>query len=249
MTISLRRNGHSPGMMSRVRAWLLGVKPEKLEAFMTLVQGYQPPRGRHNSLILGGPTSWTWNATIDDAHHGNRGAGLHADSHARQHALDSAADHTGTITDAQHGNRGAGLHADSHDRAHDMDSASDHNAATLGDLLRAGAGGAWEILGIDVDGKVLTVVAGLPAWADAPAVAVHGNEKHDPDFYPLDGTEVLTAPLSMQLMAPASEPAANAGNEGKLYYLTPGAAETGKIKQVMKNSTGAFELVLISIST
>jgi hypothetical protein len=53
----------------------------------------------------------------------------------------------------------------------------------------------------------------------------------------------------MQLMAPASEPEAIAGNEGKLYYLTPGASATGKIKQVMKNSTGAFEQVLISIST
>jgi hypothetical protein len=53
----------------------------------------------------------------------------------------------------------------------------------------------------------------------------------------------------MQLMAPASEPTAIAGNEGKLYYLTPGAGATGKIKQIMKNSTGAFEQVLISIST
>jgi hypothetical protein len=39
---------------------------------------------------------------------------LHADSHARLHALDSASDHSGTITDAQHGSRGSGLHADSH---------------------------------------------------------------------------------------------------------------------------------------
>jgi len=249
MAIKLRKNGHKSGVMTKVRAWLLGVDPEKLVAFQILLKGYRVPQGRHNSIIQGGPTSWSWVATIDDAHHGNRGAGLHADSHARQHALDSGADHTGTITDAQHGNRGAGLHADSHARQHSMVAAADHSAATLGDLLRAGAGGAWEILAIGSNGQLLTVVAGSPAWADAPAVAQHGNEKHTPDFYPLDGTEVLTAPLSMQLMAPASEPAANAGNEGKLYYLTPGGGATGKIKQIMKNSTGAFEQVLISIST
>jgi hypothetical protein len=130
-----------------------------------------------------------------------------------------------------------------------MDSASDHGAGTEGDLIYAGAGGVWTRRTIGGAGQVLTVVAGLPNWADAPAGAVHGNELHDPDFYPLDGSEVLTAPLSMQLMAPASEPTAVAGNEGKLYYLTPGASETGKFKQIMKNSTGAFEQVLISIST
>ena len=53
----------------------------------------------------------------------------------------------------------------------------------------------------------------------------------------------------MQLMDPANEPDAVAGNEGKLYYLTPGAGVTGKIKQIMKNSTGSFEQVLIAIST
>ena len=244
-----RRNGHKPGMMTRVRAWLLGVEPEMLAGIQTLLNGYRGSQRKGNSVIMGGPTSWTWNANIDDTHHGSRGAGLHADSHARQHALDSVDDHTGTITDAQHGARGADLHADSHARAHAMDSGSDHSAGTLGDLIRAGAAGAWELLGIDANGKVLTVVAGQAAWADAPAVAVHGNEKHEPDFYALDGTIVLTAPLSMHLMAPASEPTAIAGNEGKLYYLTPGAGEKGIIKQVMKNSTAAFELVQLGVST
>ena len=244
-----RRNGHKPGMMSWLRSKLLGVEPEKLEAFMTLVRGYHPPKGRHNSLILGGPTSWSWQATIDDTHHGSRGSGLHADAHARQHALDSAEDHTGAITDSQHGSRGPGLHADSHDRQHNMDSSNDHAAGTEGDLIYAAAGGAWTRRAIGSSGQVFTVVAGLPNWADAPAAAVHGNELHDPHFYPLDGTETLAAPLSMQLMAPASEPAANAGNEGKLYYLTPGTAEKGIIKQIMKNSTGAFEQVQIALST
>jgi len=38
-----------------------------------------------NSLIVGGPLGWSWEDTIDDAHHGSRGSGLHADSHGRQH--------------------------------------------------------------------------------------------------------------------------------------------------------------------
>jgi len=214
-----------------------------------LLNGYKGQKHKGNSMIMGGPTSWAWNATIDDTHHGTRGANLHTDSHARQHALDSAADHTGTITDAQHGSRGAGLHADSHARQHSMVSGSDHSVATLGDLLRAGAGGAWEILAIGANGQILRVVGGQPAWADVPAPADHGNEAHTPDFYALDGTIVLTAPLSMQLMAPASEPAANAGNEGKLYYLTPGTGAKGIIKQIMKNSTGAFEQVQVAVST
>jgi len=237
------------GVMTRFRAWLLGVTPDTFESIQVLLNGYRGSQRKGNSLIMGGPTSWQWYAEIDDTHHGNRGAGLHADSHARQHALNSAADHTGEITDAQHGSRGSGLHADSHNRQHSMDSASDHSAGVAGDLLRAGAGGAWERLGIGSDGQLLTVVSGAPDWADAPPVADHGNEKHTPDFYPLNGSETLTAPLSMQLMDPSNEPDAIAGNEGKLYYLTPGASETGKIKQVMKNSTGAFEQVLLAIST
>ena len=249
MNIGLGRNGHRPGMMTRVRAWLLGVESEKLEALQVLLKGYLVRSGKHNSIIQGGPTAWTWEAAIDDTHHGNRGADLHADSHARQHALSDALDHTGEITDTQHGTRGSDLHADSHARQHSMVSAPDHSAATLGDLLRAGAVGAWEILAIGTNGQLLTIVAGNPAWADAPAVAIHGNEKHDPDFYPLDGTEVLTAPLSMHLMAVASEPEAIAGNEGKLYYLTPAAEGKGVIKQIMKNSTGAWEQVQIAIST
>jgi|GEM_PF-2000234 len=244
-----RTNGHKSGLMTKLRAWLLGVEPEQLLAIQILLKGYQPSTRKSNSVIMGGPTSWSWQPTIDDDHHGNRGSGLHADSHARQHALDSADDHTGEITDAQHGSRGAGLHADSHNRAHDMDSGSDHNPGVAGDLVRAGAAGAWERLTIGANGQILTVVTGAPAWADAPPPGIHGNEQHDPDFYPLDGSEVLTAPLAMQLMAPASEPEAIAGNEGKLYYLTPEADEKGIIKQVMKNSTGAFERVQLAVSS
>ena len=249
MNISLRKNGHSPGMMTRARAWLLGVEPEAFVGIQTLLNGYKGSQHKGNSVIMGGPTSWSWNATIDDAHHGSRGAGLHADSHARQHALDSAADHTGAITDTQHGTRGANLHTDSHARQHNMDSASDHGAGTQGDLIYAAAAGAWTRRAIGGAGQLLAVVGGLPTWADAPATAIHGNEKHDPDFYPLNGTERLTAPLLMELMPVASEPTAVAGNEGKLYYLTPGAGGKGIIKQVMKNSTAAFELVQVAVST
>lgn len=242
-------DGRKIGLLDRMRAWLLGLPVDRYVAVRQVLAGYRGSRSPGNSVILGGPTSWQWVSTIDDAHHGSRGSGLHADSHARQHALDSADDHTGTITDAQHGNRGAGLHADSHARAHDMDSGSDHNAGVAGDLIRAGAGGAWERLAIGAAGQLLTVVAGAPAWADAPPVADHGNEKHAPDFYPVDGTQALTAPLTMQLMDPINEPAATAGNEGKLYYLTPGAGAKGILKQVHKNSTGSFEQVQIAVST
>lgn len=38
-----------------------------------------------NSVIIGGPLGWTWEDTIDDAHHGSLGGGLHTDSHDRQH--------------------------------------------------------------------------------------------------------------------------------------------------------------------
>ncbi|MBA7689879.1 hypothetical protein ES703_98398 [subsurface metagenome] len=93
------------------------------------------------------------------------------------------------------------------------------------------------------------VTGTVPITGTVPTVAIHGNEAHTPDFYPLDGTEVLTAPLSMQLMAPGSEPTAIAGNEGKLYYLTPIIGGKGIIKQIAKNSTGAWEPVQISVST
>ncbi len=243
------RNGHKPGVMTRLRAWMLGVDPEAYVGIRTFLNGYKGSQHKGNSVIMGGPTSWTWNATIDDTHHGSRGAGLHSDSHPRQHALNSANDHTGEITDTQHGNRGANLHADSHPRLHAMDGLLDHSPGTLGDLIRAGAGGTWELLAIGANGQILTVVSGTPAWSDAPPVTEHGNEKHNPDFYPLNGTEALTAPLAMHLMAPGSEPTAVAGNEGKLYYLTPGAGGKGIIKQVMKNSTAAFELVQLGVST
>jgi len=56
--------------------------------------------------------------------------------HARQHALDSAFDHSGTITDTQHGSRGSGLHADSHAQLHkDSHKSGGSDAFVLADLL------------------------------------------------------------------------------------------------------------------
>ena len=237
------------GLLTRLRAWLLGVEPEAYVGIQTLLSGYRGSRHKGNSMIMGGPTAWQWYAAIDDTHHGSRGGGLHADSHARQHALNSADDHTGEISDTQHGSRGSGLHADSHTRQHAMDAALDHAAGAEGDLIYGGAAGAWTRRSIGTAGQLLTVAAGVPAWADAPAVGTHGNDKHDPDFYPLNGSEALTAPLTMHLMAPGDEPTAVAGNEGKLYYLTPGGGDKGIIKQVMKNSTAAFELVQLGLSS
>jgi len=61
---------------------------------------------------------------ITDSQHGSRGSGLHADSHVRLHALDSALDHSGTITDAQHGTKTTIPDAH-HGRSHDHSLAAD----------------------------------------------------------------------------------------------------------------------------
>jgi hypothetical protein len=240
-----KQNGHKPGLMTRVRAWLLGVEPEAFVGIQTLLSGYKGSRHKGNSMIMGGPTAWQWHATIDDTHHGVRTL-ENAHAHGDLSGV-GPDDHHDAFTEANHTAIGDG--APHHARQHDMDSGDDHGAGVQGDILRAIAAGAWARLAVGTNGQVLTVVGGLPNWADAPAVAEHGNEKHDPNFYAVDGTEVLTAPLSMQLMAPGSEPDAVVGNEGKLYYLTPGVDDEGLLKQIMKNSTGAFEQVQIGIST
>ena len=238
-------NGHKPGLVTRLRAWLLGVEPEAFVGIQTLLNGYKGSRHKGNSMIMGGPTAWQWHATIDDTHHGVRTqanahahgdlSGVGADDH---HDAFTAGDHTGIGDGAPH-----------HARQHDVDSGADHGAGIEGDLIRAIAAGAWARLAAGVNDQILTVVAGLPSWADAPAVGAHGNASHDPDFYPLNGSEALTAPLTMHLMAPGNEPEANVGNEGKLYYLTPAATDEGLLKQIMKNATGAYEQVQIGIST
>lgn len=48
---------------------------------------------------------------ITDTQHGSRAAGLHADSHARQHALSSGDDHSGALAAGQHGTLADGDHS------------------------------------------------------------------------------------------------------------------------------------------
>ena len=96
-------------------------------------------------------------AQFDDTAHGSRSAGLHADSHARSHALDSTTDHSiGSLTntylvkndgtkllnasntDAQV----SGAVSASHARQHSVTSTSDHTStATSGKMLKADANG------------------------------------------------------------------------------------------------------------
>ena len=83
---------------------------------------------------------------ITDTEHGSRGAGLHADSHNRSHALDSTSDHSigsltsgklvkndgtklvdATNTDAEV----SGAVTKAHDRQHALDSTSDHTIGSL----------------------------------------------------------------------------------------------------------------------
>jgi hypothetical protein len=178
-------------IMTRVRAALLGMDREKYQALVELMRGYRGRNSPHNSLILGGPTSWSWNATLDATHHGALVGPANAHQHSDLSGI-GAGDHHAAFTQADH--------------------------TAIGDAA--------------------------PHHAQ-----VHGNADHTTAYYPLDGSSALTAPLSMELMDPLNEPGAVAGNEGKLYYLTPGAGVKGVLKQVMKNSAAGFELVQVSIST
>ena len=139
-------------------------------------------RERGNSLIIGGPLGWNWQATLDAGHHGSLAgpanahrhsdlAGIGADDH---HARDHATRHhsggadalalgslAGNLTDIQHGTRGAGLHTDSHARLHALDSTSDHiGRITLAQMARGA-----------ILGQVLTAQGtdNDPVYADLPA--------------------------------------------------------------------------------
>jgi len=74
--------------------------------------------------------------------------------HNRQHALDSALDHTGAITDVQHGSRDAGLHADSHGQFHGD---ADHNVSYEKVSNKGAAGGYCEL-----DDSVLVPQSRIP---------------------------------------------------------------------------------------
>lgn len=57
--------------------------------------------------------------------------------------------------------------------------AFDNPMTAAGDLIVGGESGAADRLGIGTDGQVLTVVSGVPAWADAPTGgAATGKYRH-----------------------------------------------------------------------
>ena len=107
-----------------------------------------------NSLIIGGPLGWSWQATLDETHHGALSGPANAHRHSDlasigiddHHAKDHATRHhsgggdamalgfiAGNLTDAQHGSRTqANAHAHSHlsgvgvNDHHNRDHASSH---------------------------------------------------------------------------------------------------------------------------
>lgn len=235
-------------IMDRIRAKLFGLTLDQYDSVRAFMSGAPDMKNyKGNSLILGGPTSWSWNATLDTTHHGS----LNGPANAHRHGdLDNigADDHHAAFTSSDHD--AIGDSSPHHPQAHDMDSGSDHNPGTTGDLPYVDGTPAWALLAIGTADQVLTVSGGVPAWTDPSGVTVeHGNEKHDPDFYPKNGGQLLTAPLSMELTDPTDEPSAVAGNEGQLYYLTPGSGDQGILKHIQMNSTGSFEQVQIAVST
>jgi len=66
-------NGHTPKLRALITRLLLG------EAVAEMLQGYIPPRGKHNSLITGSPTGWTWGK----GDHGSELDGLGDDDHTQ----------------------------------------------------------------------------------------------------------------------------------------------------------------------
>ncbi|MBA7610509.1 hypothetical protein ES703_17717 [subsurface metagenome] len=68
-------NGHRPTLRSFVTRLLLG------SDIAEMLQGYVAPQGKHNSLITGSPTSWTWGK----GDHGAELNGLEDDDHTQYH--------------------------------------------------------------------------------------------------------------------------------------------------------------------
>jgi len=71
MKTRTRENGHTPKLRLLMTRLLLG------EDIAYMLQGYRPPLSKHNSLITGSPTSWTWGK----ADHGEELDGLGDDDH------------------------------------------------------------------------------------------------------------------------------------------------------------------------
>jgi hypothetical protein len=82
--------------LNLARAALFGVPLSKVESIVELLRTYRG--GKPNSLILGGPLGWSWQATLDTTHHGSLAGPANAhrhsdlanigidDHHARDHA-------------------------------------------------------------------------------------------------------------------------------------------------------------------
>ena len=82
--------------LNLARAALFGVPLHRVGDIVELLRAYRG--GRPNSLILGGPLGWSWQATLDAAHHGSLAGPTNAhrhsdlanigidDHHARDHA-------------------------------------------------------------------------------------------------------------------------------------------------------------------
>ena len=114
-------------------------------------------------------------------------------AHTQSHAITDAGDHTSAATPGkvlQADGNGLPINATntdaqvaaavvaSHARAHAMDSAPDHSAGTRGDVLYAGAGGAWAKLPAGTAGQKLTTQAAIadPTWTDGQSQNMNFNQ-------------------------------------------------------------------------
>jgi hypothetical protein len=85
--------------LNLARAALFGVPLSKVESIVELFRTYRG--GKPNSLILGGPLGWSWQATLDATHHGSLAGPANAHRHSDlanigiddHHARDHAARH------------------------------------------------------------------------------------------------------------------------------------------------------------
>jgi hypothetical protein len=195
-------------------------------------------RERGNSLIIGGPLGWNWQATLDAGHHGSLAGPANAhrhsdlavigadDHHARDHATrhhSGGADAlalgslAGNLTDIQHGMRGAGLHTDSHARLHALDSTSNHTGRiTLAQMARGA-----------VPGQVLTAQGegSDPVYAALPAGGTV-------DYQVFTESGIWTKPAGCQIVMAFCIGAGNGGQNG-IYYGAKGGIGGGMTWRIL----------------
>jgi len=98
-----------------------------------------------------------------------------------------------------------------HTRAHDMNGASDHNPGTAGDILYAGAGGAWSKLAKGAENQRLVQGSSYPAWQyDVVAIECCVG----------DGSNVVTTGIKHRIKVPFS---------GTIIAWEVGADQSGSI--------------------